>query len=273
MTGRVVNEASKRITNHYGSGHVGVDIGWRSDESQNKVFAHSRGTVITVVSGKGSYPNDDVTLATYGNYVEIAHLGGYKTRYAHLNSVSVSVGDIVTNGTQIGVMGTTGYTKGRHLHFEVFKNNSRINPEPYLSKEFEEIDPTNLKIYYQSRDSRYGWNPNVLMGSGEYAGNFGYNIDAIYVDQFRVRVHDMVKNEWLPWVTNRNDYAGNIGHAIDGIQIDSPDSSIAVTYRAHIKGGGWLDYLIGYNDTAGGYAGIYGKAIDAFQIRNIVCRA
>lgn len=127
------------------------------------------------------------------------------------------------------------------------------------------------KISYQSHDSRYGWNPNVTMGSGDYAGNFGYNMDAVYVDRFRVRVHDMVTGQWLPWVQNRNDYAGNIGHAIDGIQMDR-DQDESPIYRVHINGGGWLGSVTGYNDTADGYAGIYGRAIDAFEILDVMCR-
>lgn len=273
MTGKVVNEASGRITSHYGNNHTGVDIGWRRDENQNKVFAHSSGKVVVVVSGKGSYPYNDGTLSTYGNYVDIDHGNGYKTRYAHLRTVFVSVGQSVNSNTLIGVIGESGNAKGRHLHFEVFKRNHRINPEPYLSQEFETINASTDIVYYQSHDRRYHWNPNVAMGSSDYAGNFGISMDAIYVDRFRVRVHDMVKGKWLPWVQNRNDYAGNIGHAIDGVQIDAMDSSYQVIYRVHINGGGWLDWVSGYHDNADGYAGIYGRAIDAFEILDVICKS
>lgn len=116
-------------------------------------------------------------------------------------------------------------------------------------------------VTYQSHDSRYGWNPNVTSGTNEYAGNFGYNVDGIYLDKHILRVHDMVKNQWLPWVVDRNDYAGNLGNAIDGVQIDG------AAYRVHLNGGSWLDWVYKCDGTAEGYAGIYGRAIDAIQIK------
>lgn len=256
MADKVINESSKRITNHYGNGHKGVDLGWRSDENQNKVFAHSSGKVTIAVSGKGYYPNNNNSLATYGNYVEIDHGNGYKTRYAHLRTVSVSVGQSVTSNTQIGIIGESGYVTARHLHFEVFKNGSRINPEPYLTSEFSGGTVNPNAGTYQSHDSRYGWNPNVKIDErNDYAGNYGYNIDAIYLDTYSLRVHDMVKNEWLPWVKNRNDYAGNIGNAIDKIESDCP------SYQVHIKGGDWQPV----KNRIDGAAGIAGKPIDAVR--------
>lgn len=83
----------------------------------------------------------------------------------------------------------------------------------------------------------------------------------IKFDTYRLRVHDMVKNQWLPWVQNRNDYAGNLGNAIDGIQIDG------VAYRAHLTNGVWLDWVCKADDTADGYAGVFGQAIDAIQVK------
>lgn len=256
MIGRVVNEAMKRVTQAYGGRHTGIDIGWRSNENQNKVFAHSKGIVVAAVDGKNETPGSR-GMASYGNYVDIDHGNGFKTRYAHLrkHSVYVKVGDKVDETTQIGIIGESGNVKGRHLHFEVFLNNTRINPTPFLDKPF--ISTLN----YQAHDPIYLWNPNVSFGSREYAGNFGIAIDAIYVDQYKARVHDMKKREWLPWVENRNDYAGNLGNPIDGVQIEG------VEYRVHLKRGGWLPWVSTVNDTPNGYAGIFGKEIDALQIR------
>ena len=179
MIGRVVNEAMKRITQSYGKSHTGIDIGWRSDENQNKVFAHSAGVVVAAVDGKNKSPGSR-GMASYGNYVDIDHGNGFKTRYAHLrkNTVLVKVGDNVTENTQIGIIGESGNVTGRHLHFEVFLNKNRINPTPFLVKPFIST------LTYQAHDSVYQWNPNVSFGSTEYAGNFGIAIDAIYVDEY-----------------------------------------------------------------------------------------
>ena len=60
---------------------------------------------------------------------------------------------------------------------------------------------------------------------------------------------------------NRNNYAGNLGNPIDGIQVEE------VAYVVHIKGGNWLAWVYKVDNTSDGYAGIYGKEIDAIQIK------
>lgn len=65
---------------------------------------------------------------TYGNRIIVNHKNGYKTTYAHLSSISVNVGDVVPQGSILGVMGSTGRSTGTHLHFEVKKNGVTIDP-------------------------------------------------------------------------------------------------------------------------------------------------
>ncbi len=64
----------------------------------------------------------------YGNYVIITHDNGYQTLYAHLYAATVKKGQVVTQGTKIGLLGNTGYSTGPHLHFSVYKNGKLINP-------------------------------------------------------------------------------------------------------------------------------------------------
>lgn len=131
---RVIYESEKRITNHYGNGHNGVDLGWRANEEQNKVYSNSAGRVSYIQTGYKNNPNAK-GMASYGNMVEVEHDSRHKTRYAHLQSVNVKVGDMVSSQTEhIGIIGNTGYSFGRHLHYEVWKDGVRINPEPYLTK-------------------------------------------------------------------------------------------------------------------------------------------
>ena len=77
------------------------------------------------------------TAATYGEangyYVTINHGDGYSSIYAHMTNYVVSVGDSVKQGQLIGYVGTTGWSTGPHLHFEILYNGSNVNPMNYIS--------------------------------------------------------------------------------------------------------------------------------------------
>ena len=105
---------SSQMGKRWGRVHQGIDIARPSSRS---IFASDNG-VVTDVGYHG----------TYGNRIVISHNNGYKTLYAHLSSIEVKVGQTVPQGSKIGVMGSTGRSTGMHLHFEVFKNGSNINP-------------------------------------------------------------------------------------------------------------------------------------------------
>ena len=68
----------------------------------------------------------------YGNLVVIQHRLGYTTWYAHLSQITSWVGEQVSGGTRIGYVGSTGYSTGPHLHFEVRRWNTPVDPIPYL---------------------------------------------------------------------------------------------------------------------------------------------
>jgi LysM repeat protein len=80
--------------------------------------------------------NGVVTMAglngTYGNMVEINHGGGFITRYGHLNSIDIKCGHPVYQGDLIGTCGTTGWSTGPHLHFEIRQDNVPLDPGIYL---------------------------------------------------------------------------------------------------------------------------------------------
>jgi len=78
----------------------------------------------------------------YGKTVEIDHGGGFKTRYAHLQAISVRVGERVAIGQRVGAMGSTGRSTGPHLHYEVWANGRAQNPNRFL-KAGEYVQQTN----------------------------------------------------------------------------------------------------------------------------------
>jgi len=85
------------------------------------VLAAADGTVI--ISGWNN---------AWGNYVVINHGGGLTTLYAHNSKLIVSKGQRVTRGQVIAKVGSTGYSTGPHIHFEVQVNGSPVNPMSYL---------------------------------------------------------------------------------------------------------------------------------------------
>lgn len=116
------------ITSPYGSRkggfHYGVDF--RASRG-TPVVAAASGVVIKAVNGcKEGYKRCG---GRYGNYVVIAHANGTQTTYGHLNKASVSVGQTVAQGENIGLSGNTGGSTGPHLHFEIENaNGSKMRP-------------------------------------------------------------------------------------------------------------------------------------------------
>jgi len=101
--------------------HKGIDIGGERGDS---VVAAGSGRV-TKAGWQGGY----------GNLIEIDHGNGLTTRYGHLMKIQVEVGDFVSKGQQIGLVGSTGRSTGPHLHFELRLNDKAIDPRKLLPSE------------------------------------------------------------------------------------------------------------------------------------------
>ncbi len=99
--------------------HTGVD------------FVAAVGTIV------GSTAAGQVSVATwdpsYGNWIEINHGGGYRSRYAHLNEIWVREGEWIESNSYIGTVGNTGNSSGAHLHFEVIVDGQAVNPLAWLN--------------------------------------------------------------------------------------------------------------------------------------------
>lgn len=112
------------ISSYYGenritSNHKGLDIANNLGED---VMASFEGKVISAGYNNGGY----------GNLVIIQHSDDMKTYYAHLNDIYVSEGQQVKKGEVIGEVGSTGYSTGPHLHFELRVNEKPVNPLNYI---------------------------------------------------------------------------------------------------------------------------------------------
>ncbi|MBR1530303.1 MAG: peptidoglycan DD-metalloendopeptidase family protein [Oscillospiraceae bacterium] len=117
----------------WGTTHKGIDI---AQNAGADAVASRAGKVIKInTSCTHNYgKNSNCCGNGYGNYVLIDHEDGtYSTMYAHLQSVIVSVGDYVEKGQTVGYVGTTGWSTGYHLHFEIRKDGVAVNPSNYLN--------------------------------------------------------------------------------------------------------------------------------------------
>ena len=118
-------KASWRLTSKFGSRpdpftgvlgqfHGGIDM---ACPKGTPIYAAMSGTVVTT-----GYSN------VYGNYVIIKHIDGYQTLYGHMSKITTRKDAYVSQGSQIGLVGSTGASTGPHLHFTVYKDGKRIDP-------------------------------------------------------------------------------------------------------------------------------------------------
>ena len=108
--------------------HTGMDISGSGVYGAN-IIAANTGTVMFVrTSGYA-----DGYAGGYGKCLIIDHGGGISTLYAHCSDIYVSEGDVVAKGQTIAAVGSTGWSSGPHLHFEVRENGTAVNPLPYVT--------------------------------------------------------------------------------------------------------------------------------------------
>ncbi|RRN75109.1 M23 family metallopeptidase [Peribacillus simplex] len=111
---------SSKQGQRWGKLHKGIDI---ARPTTRTITAADHGIIETAGNSEG-----------YGNKITINHNNGYKTVYAHLDSINVKAGQKIEKGMKIGMMGSTGHSTGVHLHFEIYKNGSLVNPLNYISQ-------------------------------------------------------------------------------------------------------------------------------------------
>jgi len=120
--GWISSRFGQRIDPFTGSSayHYGVDI------------ANHYGAPVRVAS-RGVVTFAD-KMEDFGYVVDVEHGYGYKTRYAHMSSLTVKVGDVVDVNQELGRIGSTGHSTGPHLHYEVSRYGKLINPGTFLPR-------------------------------------------------------------------------------------------------------------------------------------------
>ncbi len=113
------------------------DFGYRNHPIYGQVLQHN-GVDLSADTGTAIYAayKGTVVVSTYnssaGNYIMIDHGSGLMTVYMHCSKLLVSVGETVSKGQTIGLVGSTGNSTGPHLHFSVRLNGSYVDPKPYI---------------------------------------------------------------------------------------------------------------------------------------------
>lgn len=122
--------ARGRLSSRYGMRHHPI-LNRRKLHTGDDIAAPHGSPIKAAKSGRVLYSG---WKRGYGNTVIIDHGGGVTTLYGHASKLGVQAGQPVKSGEYIGNVGSTGYSTGPHLHFEVRKNGRPVNPRPYLRK-------------------------------------------------------------------------------------------------------------------------------------------
>ena len=114
------------ISSRFGSRSGGFHLGQDMAKASGSAIKAADGGTVTFAGWSGSY----------GYMVDIDHGGGFTTRYAHCRELYVSAGEKVYQGKVIAAVGSTGVSSGPHLHFEVRKYGSVVNPAAYIGIQY-----------------------------------------------------------------------------------------------------------------------------------------
>lgn len=224
VMGPITSRYGWRTINGVRNFHNGLDYGWLyADVSgSRKVYSAHPGIV-----------DDAAYSAIAGNYVLVNIGGGYRVRYIHLASSSVTVGQRIGYSTLIGTMGDTGSSTSQiHLHMDLFSGDTRINPEPHVT----------LPFGYDGPDLSGGGSTTIPPTTTPIIPADEYYIED---DEMTIKVGarkeaDGTAKEWIriaPWITG-------------GYQVTTDVATAIAWSRLHGRGfgvDGW-DFFVERND-------------------------
>lgn len=139
VRGHHIHEQSQLSGRPIASGWLSSYYGMRADPFTGETAMHkgldfagkAGDDVLATAAGIVTWAGE---RSGYGQLVEIEHGDGFITRYGHNETLTVSIGDVVTKGQSIAKMGNTGRSTGVHVHYEVIRNGKQIDPLPYVYK-------------------------------------------------------------------------------------------------------------------------------------------
>lgn len=222
MDCRVLKKRKCMITQNYTNSHSAIDV-VGENYTLDDIIAHSEGIVDTIQDGFGNMKGSVGTLS-YGNYIKIKHQNGYYTLYAHLKSgLNLKKNQKVNKGQIIGYMSDSGNAYGKHLHFEVWKENKRINPTEYLNKDL----PVEEKLSYKIGD--------IVTINGVYVSSTSQQKLRPLITEGKItKVIENVRNPYL--LEN-----GNIGWVNDDVIISKKENKYLS--NKNYKGNSLVDAL------------------------------
>lgn len=160
-TGLIMPVVGGRVTSGFGMRrhpvlgysrlHAGVDFGAAYG---SPIYAVSDGTV-----GFAGWHGG------HGNYVRLNHPGGFGTGYAHMSRIAVGSGTQVRAGQVIGYVGSTGLSTGPHLHYELYRGGTTVNPMTVSFTVVNQVDPAELSAYKARLAQMKAITPGAALGS------------------------------------------------------------------------------------------------------------
>ena len=139
LKSRILGESESVLKWPVAIGYISSNYGFRKDPFTGRLRKHNgidlagpRGSgIFSVAKGEVIFTG---RKGGYGRVVEIQHIDGYVSRYAHLEASIVKKGQKIAVGEKIARLGTSGRSTGPHLHLEILKNNKHIDPLAFLGK-------------------------------------------------------------------------------------------------------------------------------------------
>jgi murein DD-endopeptidase MepM/ murein hydrolase activator NlpD len=124
------------INSRYGTRHLAGEAAARAHKGVD--FAAPTGTGV-FVAAEGTVLRTGYQPTGFGRFVEVRHPNGMTSLYAHLSRVDVRSGQELYSGERVGLVGSTGYSTGPHLHFEMRRNGEHVDPSRIMGQTFDVV--------------------------------------------------------------------------------------------------------------------------------------